>query len=120
MQKQPQRSDLWKQIAFIQTSLGNSLAAADAFDKSSELDTQKVKAERDANKAKLDAKLEEAYTALCSKDFHKARSAYMDAVQIDPMRADLWQQLGSVETNLGDLKAASEAFDRARALKPAN
>ena len=36
------------------------------------------------------------------------------------MRADLWQQLGSVETNLGNLKVASEAFDRARSLKPAN
>jgi len=120
VQKQPKRSDLWKQIAFIQTNLGDSLAAADAFDKSSEIDTAKVAEAKKTQKAKIDAKIEEAYTALCSKDFNKARQAYMEAVKIDPMRADLWQQLGSVETNLGNLQAASQAFDRARSLKPSN
>ncbi len=119
-QKQPQRSDLWKQIAYIQTDLGNSLAAADAFDKSSAIDEQKVAEARKTQKAQIDAKIEEAYTALCSKDFDKARQAYMEAVQIDPMRADLWQQLGGVESNLGNLTAASEAFDRARSLTTAN
>lgn len=119
-QKEPKRSDLWKQIAFIQTSLGNSVAAAAAFDKSSEIDTAKVAEAKRTQKAKIDAKIEEAYTALCSKDFKTARRAYMEAVKIAPMRADLWQQLGSVETNLGNLKAASEAFDRARSLKPSN
>ena len=120
VERQPKRSDLWKQIAYIQTNLGNSLAAADAFDMSSDIDTQKVKEETEVQKAKLDAKIDEAYTALCSKDFSTARAAYMAAVEIDPMRADLWNQLGTVETNLGNVQAASEAFDRARAIKPAD
>ena len=120
VEKEPKRSDLWKQIAFIQSNMGNSLAAATAFDRSSELDTAKLNAEKAKHKAQLDAKLEEAYTALCSKDYESARTAYMEAVKIDPERADLWQQLGGVETNLGNIQAASDAFDRARALKPAN
>jgi len=120
VQKQPKRSDLWKQIAFIQTNLGNSVAAATAFDKSSAIDSEKVAEAKKTQEAKIDKKIEDAYTALCSKDFTKARQAYMEAVKIDPMRADLWQQLGSVETNLGDIKAASRAFDRARSLKSSN
>ncbi len=120
VEKEPKRSDLWKQIAFIQSNMGNAVAAATAFDKSSALDTQKLNEQKAKHKAELDAKLEQAYTALCSKDYKTARTAYMEAVKIDPERADLWQQLGGVETNLGNIKAASDAFDRARALKPAN
>lgn len=105
----PERADLWRQLGYIDENLGNNEESKEAFSRAEEVSSDETLGTRE----KLDALVNDGYISLCEKDYEAARTSYEAAVKLDPERADLWRQLGYVETNLGNKAAAQAAYDKA-------
>ncbi len=109
VERAPERADLWRQIGYIEENLGNDDSAKEAFARGEAVTSDEALEIRE----KVDALINDGYISLCEKDYEAARVSYEAAVKLDPERADLWRQLGYVETNLGNKPAAQTAFDKA-------
>jgi len=59
-----------------------------------------------------------AAAAFSSRDWDAARAAYMEMLQVEPVNALVWANLGAVEQQAGRSNEAVEAFEQAVRLNP--
>lgn len=59
-----------------------------------------------------DALAKKAASAFTKRDWKTAREAYEEMLEVEPVNALAWANLGAVEQQAGDLNAAVEAFEQ--------
>jgi Flp pilus assembly protein TadD len=64
------------------------------------------------------AKVNQALKHAKSGNFEKAKNIFVEAVQMDPISADIWAHLGTTQEKLGLLDEAKSSFERAAMLDP--